>query len=256
MTANRPKRRIGVASAFTPTTSTPGALAFAVFAALLFACSLATFLYKYFAAFGWPVPVDEPVWPNVSANIALFTIFALHHSALARSGAKRVVERVLTPALERPFYVFCASVLFLAVCLLWRPVPGELYRLEGAGALPGYIVQLTGIVLTARGSSALGAADLAGLRLVREAHGTRTPAATLETSGLYGFVRHPLYFSWMLVVFGAPHMTMTRFVFAAVSTGYLAAAIPLEERGLIRTFGDDYRRYRQQVKWRMIPGIY
>jgi protein-S-isoprenylcysteine O-methyltransferase Ste14 len=255
MTANRPKRRIDVASAFRQKGIPRSGLAFAAFAALLFACSLATFLYKYFAAFGWPVPADEPVWPNVSANIALFTIFALHHSVLARSGPKQLVERVLTPALERPFYVFCASVLFLAVCLLWRPVPGELYRLEGAASLPGYIVQLTGIVLTARGASAIGAADLAGLRLVREADG-ETPAATLETSGLYGLVRHPLYFSWMLVVFGAPHMTMTRFVFAAVSTGYLAAAIPLEERGLIRTFGDDYRRYRQQVRWRMIPGIY
>ena len=76
------------------------------------------------------------------------------------------------------------------------------------------------------------------------------------TTGLYGFVRHPLYFSWLLVVFGTPHMTMTRLTFAVVSSAYLGFAIPFEERGLIRVFGDDYRRYQRQVRWRMLPGVY
>ena len=51
-------------------------------------------------------------------------------------------------------------------------------------------------------------------------------------------------------------MTMTRLTFAVVSTAYLGMAIPLEERGLIRVFGDDYRRYQRQVRWRMLPGVY
>ena len=78
----------------------------------------------------------------------------------------------------------------------------------------------------------------------------------LETPGLYGFVRHPFYFAWLLIVFGTPHMTMTRLTFAVMSTAYLAFAIPFEERGLIDVFGDEYRRYQRQVRWRMIPGVY
>jgi protein-S-isoprenylcysteine O-methyltransferase Ste14 len=33
-------------------------------------------------------------------------------------------------------------------------------------------------------------------------------------------------------------------------------AIPLEERGLVQTFGADYVRYRERVRYRMIPGLY
>jgi protein-S-isoprenylcysteine O-methyltransferase Ste14 len=58
------------------------------------------------------------------------------------------------------------------------------------------------------------------------------------------------------MVFGAPHMTGDRLAFAALTTGYLIAAIPWEERSLRQSFGDDYIRYCRDVKWRMIPFIY
>jgi protein-S-isoprenylcysteine O-methyltransferase Ste14 len=51
-------------------------------------------------------------------------------------------------------------------------------------------------------------------------------------------------------------MTGTRLVFAVVSTGYLALAIPWEERSLIDTFGAEYESYRKRVHWRMIPWVY
>ena len=75
-------------------------------------------------------------------------------------------------------------------------------------------------------------------------------------SGPYRLVRHPLYFGWALLVFGAPHMTGDRFTFAVVSTIYLAIAIPFEERGLDALFGPAYGRYRKHVRWRMLPGLY
>ena len=98
--------------------------------------------------------------------------------------------------------------------------------------------------------------DIAGVRQVQAAGESGQAHIALVTTGLYGFVRHPLYLSWLLVVFGTPHMTMTRLTFAVVSSAYLGFAIPFEERGLIRVFGDDYRRYQRQVRWRMLPGVY
>jgi protein-S-isoprenylcysteine O-methyltransferase Ste14 len=233
-----------------------GALALAWSGAVLFASSLVVFLQAYFVTFGRAAPPGRPA-TDVLVDVGLFSVFALHHSMLARTRAKALVTRVVPPALERSVYVSVASLLFMGVCLLWRPLHGELYRATGAGAAACYLVQMTGIFLTVRASSAIGALDLSGLRPVLADHtGGARRSLPLQTSGLYGFVRHPLYFAWILVVFGAPHMTTTRLVFALVSTAYLALAIPFEERGLIDAFGDEYRRYQRQVKWRMIPGVY
>lgn len=231
-------------------------LVFAWLGALLFAVALLVFAHAYVVTFGRTAG-DTDLARGVLANVALFTVFALHHSLLARSGAKARLARVIPPALERPLYIWTASLIFIAVCLSWRVLPGDIYRLTGAFALAGYAVQLAGVLLTVRSSAAIGVLDLAGIRAIGDAHGGRSPARPpLLTSGMYGFVRHPLYFAWVLMVFGAPHMTTTRFVFAVVSTGYLALAIPFEERGLVGVFGDEYERYRRQVKWRMLPGVY
>ena len=74
--------------------------------------------------------------------------------------------------------------------------------------------------------------------------------------GPYRWVRHPIYLGWLLLVFGVPHMTATRLAFAAISSAYLVVAIPFEERSLVETFGDEYRRYQQAVRWRLVPGVW
>jgi methanethiol S-methyltransferase len=229
-----------------------GALLFSCLGALLFAASLLFFLYSYLLRFGRGA--DGATWPPLIVDALLFTGFALHHSVFARAGIKQRLTAIVPDALERSVYVWIASALFLVVCAAWRPVPGELYRLTGAAAAAAYAVHIAGILLTARGSARLDVLDLAGIRpFLRPASSNHVP---LQTRGVYGFVRHPVYFAWLLMVFGTPHMTMTRFTFAAISTAYLAIAIPMEERGLIRVFGAEYREYQRRVRWRMLPGVY
>ena len=223
---------------------------------LWFVASLAVLLYSYFVTFGRPAPGDRRM-SAVVLNVVLFSVFALHHSVFARTGAKAFVRRHIPPAIERSAYVWIASILLTAVCVLWQPIAGELYRIEWPLALVGFAIQITGVTITSRGSSAIDVLDLAGIRrAIDGAHGRVSMAVPLQTTGVYGFVRHPLYFAWLLFVFGTPHMTFTRLEFAALTSLYLALAIPLEERALINTFGDDYRAYQTRVKWRMLPGVY
>ncbi len=60
-------------------------LLFAWFAAASFAGSLLYFLYAYLVVYGQPAAGSSAVAP-AAVNVALFSIFALHHSLFARTG--------------------------------------------------------------------------------------------------------------------------------------------------------------------------
>src|SRR5918995_439769 len=81
-----------------------------------FVASLGYFLYAYLVRFGRPaaqpmsvVTVTRPLL----INLMLFTLFAAHHSVMARSGAKRWIARYIPETFERSFYVWIGSVLFV-----------------------------------------------------------------------------------------------------------------------------------------------
>ena len=74
--------------------------------------------------------------------------------------------------------------------------------------------------------------------------------------GPYRWMRHPIYFGWVLMVFATPTMTASRLLFASISTLYLVLAIPFEERGLIAEFGAAYAEYQRKVRWRIVPGVW
>ncbi len=221
---------------------------------VLFVASLAIGGRAYFQWFDATAPAGDPAWPAVLANLALFSAFALHHSVLARTPLKRWLHASVGPEAERSLYVIVASLLYLACTLLWQPVPGTWYALTGPWWWVGAGIQAAGVVVTVLAAGTLDLRELMGLAARRQAPDEQpTP---LETRGLYGVVRHPIYFGWVLFVAGAPLMTSTRLLFAVTSIVYLAIAIPLEERSLIESFGEPYRAYQRQVRWRMVPGIY
>ena len=51
-------------------------------------------------------------------------------------------------------------------------------------------------------------------------------------------------------------MTGDRLALASITTLYLLLAIPWEERSLTDSFGGEYQRYRDAVRWRIFPFIY
>jgi protein-S-isoprenylcysteine O-methyltransferase Ste14 len=193
-------------------------------------------------------------WRPLAFDWLLFSVFALHHSALARPSSKQALSRIVPDRLLRSVYVWVASLLLLTVAVLWRPVGGEIYRAAAPLSIPLVLLQLAGLWLIVRAVSLIDALELAGIRQPGAAG--QPEAKGLQTGGPYRLVRHPLYLGWMLVAFGSPHLTGDRLVFAAVSSLYLLIAMPWEERSLGETFGDAYTQYRQRVRWRILPYVY
>jgi protein-S-isoprenylcysteine O-methyltransferase Ste14 len=230
----------------------------------LFVLSLSYFVYRYWTAFG--ARADPPfhtaplVW-----NVVLFSAFALHHSVFARDPVRRRVTHALGP-LERSFYVWVASLLFIAVCKLWLPVAGMMWELGEAARLALLLGQFVGIAFSLYSAAVIDIWELAGIRQLNSQLPTSnfqprpTPNAQkvpeFKASGPYGLVRHPIYLGWFLIVFSVGTMTMTRFVFAVVSCAYVLIAIPFEERSLRQSSRGAYDRYMQKVPWKLVPGLY
>ena len=98
--------------------------------------------------------------------------------------------------------------------------------------------------------------ELAGTRPPRHAPGEHGGTAVFTRSGPYGWVRHPIYSGWFLVVFSVPAMTATQLVFAVASSAYLVVGMVFEERSLVSAAPEAYRAYQRDVRWKVIPGVY
>ena len=217
-----------------------------------FVAALMTGVWFVGVVFAAPAPGDGLRPLAMAGNVLAFTVFAAHHSVMARTRAKAWIQSVVPPELERSLYVWVASLLFIALCLSWQRVPGVLYTATGwtAWALRG--MQIAGVVFTLAGARVLDGLELAGIRQVL---GPPRPAA-IRVVWPFTVVRHPIYLGWALLVFGVSPMTVDRLVWALVSTFYLVIAMPWEERSLSAAAGPAYSAYCRRVRWRMVPGVY
>ncbi len=227
-------------------------LLYGVFCYLVF---FATFLYAiaFLEDFGVPRTIDSgvegSVGPALAINAGLLALFALQHSIMARSWFKRAWTRIVPPAAERSTYVLFSSVALILLFWQWRPIGGLLWQVNyRPGRLAIYGVYASGWVLLLVATFLLDHFDLFGLRQVYlHFRGQAYTGLKFRTPGLYRWMRHPIYFSWLCIFWATPRMTIAHLVFALATTGYILMAIQLEERDLIRAYGDAYRRYKRQV---------
>ena len=190
-----------------------------------------------------------PLLESVIVNTLLIGLFALQHSVMARQGFKRWWTRIVPAPVERSTYVMFASFALLILYWQWQPIPALVWTVPNptaASVLDG-IFWLCWVVLVAS-TFLLSHFELFGLSQVfARLFGKQLPDAKFRTPLLYRHVRHPIYLGVLLAVWATPAMSVGHLLFAAMITGYILIGIQLEERDLIRQFGDQYRRYRQRA---------
>lgn len=215
---------------------------------------LATFLYAigFIGNFVVPKSIDSgPLLPFAQAlavNFALLGLFAVQHSLMARPWFKAAWTRIVPTPVERSTYVLFSSVALILLFWKWQPMGGVIWNVQSAsGRLALNASYAAGWVIVLAATFLINHFDLFGLRQITlNLFGRAYTPLKFRTPFFYRFVRHPLYFGWLLVFWSAPAMTSAHLVFALATTAYILVAIQFEERDLVRVHSE-YAEYRRRV---------
>ncbi len=226
-----------------------------LYGAACYAVFFATFLYALGFIGNFAVPVTLDGMPRMSIGIALtidlalLGVFALQHSVMARPFFKRWLTRFIPAAAERSTYVLFSSVALIALFAFWQPLGGVAWDVTDPRARAVlYGLFAFGWLLVLVSTFLINHFDLFGLRQVwLQLRGRPYTPLVFGTPGPYKLVRHPLYLGWLFAFWATPTMTGTHLLFAFMTTAYILVAIQLEERDLVASLGEDYRRYRERV---------
>lgn len=192
-----------------------------------------------------------------------FIIWAVLHSLTAGSRFKAAVRQKIGDqayeGLYRLFYNVISIITLLPVLYLlatqvsdvpiWTITPPFSYAMHGI-----QLIGLVGLIIALWQTDIW---DFAGLRQALHFLGGNEKSQAppeLITNGVYRFVRHPLYFFSLLVLWFNPIMGLNGLIFALASTLYFWLGSIYEERKLLAFFGEAYRDYQQRVP-RLIPFV-
>ncbi len=177
------------------------------------------------------------------------------HSVLANTKVKTfLMERFIAQKYYRLLFNFTAVVLLFPIFYFYRKISTtylfvnvlpayQIGRLENIGLG----IAALGMLLLLYALSQYNLSEFAGTQQLKNAS-PPTPES-LKVSGFNSYVRHPLYFAGLLIIWGGFLFRPTDLylVMGLVSTAYLYFGTKLEEEKLVVEFGEEYLEYQKRV---------
>lgn len=191
--------------------------------------------------------------------VVAFAVWAVGHSVLA---SRRVKEWVRVRVGERPYtgwyrlvYNVVAALSFVPVLWLMATAvpPTPVWSMPAPFSWLAVLVQLVGLVGLTISLYQTDFLSFVGITqavdyLQGRGDEEKRPSA-LVTTGPYAWVRHPLYFFSLLVLWFSPIMNLNSLLFNLLATVYFGIGSKYEERRLQDEFGSAYTAYKAKVPY-------
>ena len=184
----------------------------------------------------------------LTLNTVLSLTFFLQHSVLVRKSFRRWFTRFMPSYFYGTFYAITGGAVLLAVMVFWQESNQTLIAIHGASrwifhAL--YIIAFAGFgwcIWALRGLDPFGLGPLHD-----HLRGAQSPPPKFIIRGPYRWVRHPVYFFWLVMFWSDPNLTADRLLLNLLWSGWIITATFLEERDLRASFGEMYADYQSRV---------
>lgn len=191
-------------------------------------------------------------WLILAAVIA----YGLLHSLLASLKTKAQARHWFGPSTDRWFrlaYNLIAILTLLPILLLpILLIDQEIYVIRYPWVILTLILQMLAVIVAIVGLRQTGITSFIGLHQLLLPEDTSPPR--LVTSGLYRYVRHPIYTAGLVFISLIPILTWNLLALNFGLTAYIFIGAYFEERKLLLEFGEPYAEYCLHTPM-LIPGL-
>lgn len=182
-------------------------------------------------------------------NTLLMGLFGIQHSLMARPQFKQKWIKIVPIPIERSTYVLFASLTLMILCLFWQPLPHIVWQVESVmiyyllWGLFGF-----GWLLSFFATFLISHYDLVGLRQVYLYwRGEPYTSVDFKIASLYRYVRHPIMLGTLIGLWATPTMRVGHLMLAIGFSLYIFIGIYLEEKDMLSTQDESYRKYRYKT---------
>ena len=185
-------------------------------------------------------------------GLALVFYYALH-SVLANNRVKHIlIGKLISKRAYRLFFNFVAIGSLLAIFFFYKKIDAELFFENEIFKMVGGFLVVLGLILSVIALRQYNLAEFMGTQ--QYTHVTPPAPEKLKTTGFNSFVRHPLYFATLIILWGFFLFQPTDLVLmiGVISSIYIYVGTKLEEEKLVNEFGQAYLEYQKEVKM-LIP---
>jgi protein-S-isoprenylcysteine O-methyltransferase Ste14 len=204
----------------------------------------------------------------IALTLTVCMAFGLVHSLLVSAPAKALAVNLSGEQKVKAFYRLgytLISIVTTAVAIYLLILIPDIVLFKGPkwwGALM-YVAKAAGLVIGVLALSVIDLREFLGLRqAARFIRGGNTEGdiegMTEEgfiTSGVFGMVRHPLYFAGIIIFACQPVYTRNWLTVSVLAILYFIYGALVEEKRMLKRFGQEYENYMIRVP-RLIPRLF